>query len=308
MFDFLQQLNLVAECRALRWKLRQCPPFLFLLMGLTIVCSMIATYSLANRFTNEPEIAALIVIFVTVVLLVLGNSVITGFNRVATANRMKTEFITIVSHQLRSPLSIFKWTLDAWEREPNSERHVLTLRDTTERMISLVNSLLEVSRIESQTFVLKKERLNLTEFTERILKNFARYAESYNVDLELNPRPGIPELWGDPERLEMVIQNLVDNAIRYTVGGGKVTVEIVPQDSKFIRWSIQDQGVGIPAVDQKSIFQKFFRSDKIQTTQTRGTGIGLYIAKNIIEALGGKIDFESQEGKGSTFWFTLPIK
>lgn len=319
-FD-LKQLNLMTECKAMHWGLWQCPPFLFLVMGLLTVASMVATWVLASRYTAEPEIAALIVIAETAAFFILGNLIITGFNKVAEANRMKSEFISLVSHQLRSPLSIFKWTVDVLERSikklssslggretASAENFLQTLRATADNMIGLVNSLLEVSRIEARTFILHKTKFLIQNVTQKILENFTRYAEASNVRITFSASPDLPAIWGDQERVAMAIQNLMDNSIRYTSGGGKVEISMGLEDG-HIRWSIKDQGVGIPEEKQKYIFQKFFRAHNFSgpTTQTHGTGIGLYIAKEIVEASGGKIGFSSKEGGGSTFWFTLPV-
>ena len=315
----LSRLNPVAECNKLRWGLWQCPPFFFLVMGLVTIISMIATYALASRFVQEPEIAALIVIAVTVLFLIIGNLVITGFNRVAETNRMKSEFISLVSHQLRSPLSIFRWTIDVLERnaqkiseEPlrsSNGSFIDTLRKTSDNMIVLVNSLLEVTRIEARTFVLREELFDLGKMTRDIAENYRKYAEASKVAIRLEV-PELPQIKADRERIAIVIQNLIDNAVRYTEKAGTITIGL-EKEEKTILWQIKDQGIGIPAAQQKFIFQKFFRAQRPNphvTTQTHGTGIGLYISKEIIESSGGKIGFISEEGKGTTFWFRLPIK
>lgn len=312
--NWLKQLNFVTECRAARMAFWQCPPFLVLVMGLVTIISMVATYLLATRYTEEPEIAALIVIFVTALFLVVGNLIITGFNAIAQANRMKSEFISIVSHQLRSPLSIFKWTLEAMNRAPHSgavknsseDSFLQNLQGSTEKMIRLVNSLLEVSRIEARTLILKKEKVSLAYLTQSILNDFQNYAQASNVAIALKAEPGIPLVEVDRDRLSMVIHNLVDNAIRYS-GGGRVEI-IIKHANSQAEFRVKDTGVGIPESQKKFIFQKFFRAQNSTRHQTEGTGIGLYIAKSIIEASGGKIGFDSEEGSGSTFWFTLPVK
>lgn len=312
MAQLFKRLNVAAECRASRLSLWQCPPFLFLVMGVITIVSMVATFVIASRYTEEPEVAALIVIFVTAIFLVLGNLIIIGFNKVAEANRTKSEFISIISHQLRSPLSIFKWTLDLLEHESKTGKgpadflnFFSTLRDTTESMVRLVNSLLEVSRIEARTIVLKKENFSLTELTQRILEGFRRYAEASNISLDFETLDNLPPVFADRDRVAMVLQNLIDNAIRYTRSSGHIAVTI-KEDEGYLYWEIKDRGTGIPTAQQKYIFQKFFRASTSQ--QTRGSGVGLYIAKAIIEASKGSIGFTSKESEGSTFWFKLPIQ
>ncbi len=305
--------NFVDECRALNWGLWQCPPFLYLIMGFITIVAMVTTYLFASRyFIDEPEIAALIVIVVTILLFVIGNTLISGFNRIAEANRMKTEFVSLVSHQLRSPLSIFKWTINLMEMRKeqdhfNSEikTSLYTLHDANERMIRLVNMLLEVSRLEAKTFELRPEELSLPDLTKSVVQNFERFASASNINLNLRLPSDLPRIKADRDRIAMVIENLVDNAVKYTRGGGEILVA-ADDTGKFLRLIVADHGVGIPEAQKRYIFQKFFRAENAKNSQAKGTGIGLYIAKEIVEASGGKIGFTSQEGKGSTFWFTLP--
>lgn len=312
---WLRRLNVLSECRALDWGLWQCPPFLYLVMGFITIIAMIATYFFSSRyFLDEPEIAALVVIAVTILLFILGNLIISGFNNIAEANRMKTEFVSIVSHQLRSPLSISKWTLGLLERQKGDGNFtsdlatsIYTLHDTNERMIRLVNMLLEASRIDAKTFALRPELFSLSEVAGGIVKNFERFAAASNVSLKFQTRPSLPQVRADRDKISMVIENLVDNAVKYGRGGGEVWVG-VERVGDFLRLEVRDKGAGIPEEQQRHIFQKFFRADNAKNKETQGTGMGLYIAKEIIEASQGKIEFKSQERKGSTFWFTLPIK
>ncbi len=313
MAFYFRQLNVLAECRTARLETWQCPPFLFMLVGIITIAAMVGTYVMATRYAEEPEIAALIVIGEAAVLIVLGHFFIAGFNRLAEAHRMKSEFVSIVSHQLRSPLSIFKWTTDMLERTirrggntEDSHSFLWTLHDTTEYMIHLVNTLLDVNRTEEGTLILKREEFSLPDLVRYVIKNFEAYAHASNVTMEFIANEEIPPISGDRDRILMVIQSFVDNAIRYSVRGGAISIT-VKKERHSVRITVLDRGVGIPLAQQKFIFQKFFRAENSKRFQTEGTGLGLYLARAIIEAAGGNIGFQSAEGKGSTFWFTLPL-
>jgi len=305
-----QNLNFIAECRDNRLRLWQCPPFLFIIMGIVNVVTVVSIYIFAERLITEPEVAALIVLFISFLIFMVGNFLIAGFNKIAEANKIKTEFLNMVSHQLRTPLSIFKWGLELLEQERGVTRqgkwYFSILMENNERMIRLVNLLLDVSRVEGRRFVLRRSSVSLGELTKDIIRSLGLEGGVGRpiVRFEVKSRSMV---LGDAERLRMVIQNLIDNAIRYSFGGGEIVVTISDIGEDITEWRINDQGVGIPADQKKNIFQKFFRVTSGSAPVLSGTGLGLYIAKAIITELGGEIGFESQEGRGSTFWFRLPI-
>lgn len=301
------------ECKKTGLRLWQCPPFLFIIMGVVTILSMVATYVLASRRADEPQIAALIVAGVAAFLFIIGNLIINSFNRIAEANRLKSEFIYIISHQLRSPLAILKWTLDMLEHRLNktssyslAENFIYTLRNSSEYLIRLADSLFEINRFESGSFVLKKETMSLVDLTREIVNIFIKYAEASNKKISIEEETNFSTIAADKARLGLVMSNLLDNAIRYTSGAGDIIIKI-SREGPNLRWGIKDNGVGINSEQQKHIFQKFFRSTEVKNEQVNGSGLGLYIAKQIIEASGGKINFSSQEGQGSQFWFTLPV-
>lgn len=316
----MPHIDFFSECERAGLSWWQCPPFLFISMGALTIFTMLFTAVIAARYFEEPEIPTVIAVtFVAVLFLVMGNSIIQGFNKIAQANRMKTEFISIASHQLRTPLSVFKWTLDLMVRDmsdaekktgiPNIElgRLVGALTDSTERMARMVNALLDVSRIEAGTIAFDSQPFSLSELTEKEVASFRELAGNAHVKIEYNAPKPVRLVKADKLRVTMVIQNLIDNAMRYTPGDGVITVRIEDEGGPSVKWSVADQGLGIPETEQRSIFGKFFRAENVKREKIVGSGIGLYIAKSIIEKTGGEIGFESREGKGSTFWFTLPI-
>jgi signal transduction histidine kinase len=310
--EILSQLNIFAQCKKYGLPLWQCPQFLFLVMGIAIDITAIVTYLLGTRYVEDPSFVALIVLLLSVLLLTLSFTIIRSLERIAEANRMKSEFISIVSHQLRSPLSNLKWSIELLmsgrlgEIKGKQKEYFRILADNTERMGELVSDLLTVSRIEQGRLPLQKTEFSLVELTKKIVEKYRPYALASNVEIDFQAEESLPRVIADLSQVKSVIENLLDNAVRYIKGGGEVKIKIEKEDKKLL-FEIKDTGVGIPQKDQKHIFQKFFRSMNVLKYQTQGSGLGLYIAKSIIEKSGGKINFKSQEGKGSTFYFTLPI-
>ena len=307
LFD---KLNLFRECRDYNLSIWQCPGFIFLVLGIVNIVAMVGTYFISSRFTEQPEMTALIVIGVSIFIFVLSHAVTDGFDKLAQANKMKTEFVSVASHQLRTPLSGMRWSLNLIKEGKCSQVENATfinlIQENTDRMIRLVNDLLDVSRIEMGKNTFIPRQTNIYVLFQKIVDNSFLYAQANNITLQLEAPDTLPNVYTDPDKISLVIQNLVDNAIKYTKGKGEVKI-VLAEEKKFVKITIQDTGVGIPKNQQKHIFQKFFRSDNIMKHQTIGTGLGLFIAKAVVKQSGGQIWFESEEGKGTTFYFTLPI-
>ncbi len=311
--EIIQQLNFIKQCHRYRLSLWQCPSFLVVMIGLVTILAMLGTYLIAIRYTEQPEIVALIVIFITAVLTTISYFIIQSFERLAQANQLKTEFVNIVSHQLRTPLTNIKWTLSLMTDERSDQlsedqlSRLEAIKESNREMTKLVNDLLNVSRIEQGRLVIQLEKISLKELIERLIKDYYSLAKASNVKLSLISDNNIPLVPADHQAIKMVIRNLIDNAIRYIRGEGWVKI-ILKKKAQAVVCQVQDNGVGIPKADQNKIFGKFFRSRNAMKYQTEGSGLGLFISKSTIEALGGKIGFQSRENQGSTFWFELPIK
>jgi len=230
------------------------------------------------------------------------------------SDKMKTEFVTLAAHQLRTPTSAVKWSLQALSGgdlgplNEEQKKAVETAYITNDKVIGLVRDLLDLAQIEEGRFLSNMELcdiegiiLEIIKENEVIIKN-----RKLNVEFQKSEYP-LPKLMLDKEKIKIAIENIFDNALRYTLAGGKVTI-ICIGSKKDVQIQIKDTGLGIPAEEKNRVFTKFFRSDNVMKRETEGTGLGLYISKNIIEAHGGEIWFESELNRGSVFFFTIPIK
>lgn len=228
--------------------------------------------------------------------------------------RTKSEFVSIAAHQLRTPLSAIKWTLrmllsgDLGEITEEQEEFIQKSYESNERMITLINDLLNVSRIEEGRYLYRPKLANIEDLVQSVIKSYKKSIKERKIKFKFErPEKRLPKIMLDIEKMQLAIENLIDNAIRYTPPGGEVIV-ILKRVNMEIEFSVKDTGVGIPKDQHHRVFTKFFRGANVIRMETEGSGLGLFITKNIVEAHGGKIWFESEEGKGTTFHFVLPAK
>jgi PAS domain S-box-containing protein len=226
------------------------------------------------------------------------------------ALRMQSGFVSFASHQLRTPLSAIKWLLELALQHPTLDQEVRSYvddaRQSAERLIRLVSDLLDVSRLESGRMRLAPAKLALSEITSTVLQEMVPliHEKQQLVQVNQGAEPGPVRI--DPQLCRQLLINLVSNAIKFTPQGGSIRIEIGEQDGSAL-WAIEDTGAGIPKAAQERLFQKFFRADNAFSLQTEGNGLGLYFARLVLEKSGGKIWCESDEGKGASFFFTLPL-
>lgn len=225
-------------------------------------------------------------------------------------DRMKSEFISIASHQLRTPLTAIGWYIELLQKEAgerlslDQRDYIAQVIDSHHRMVMLVNSLLNVSRIELGRLKIDPEQTDVLRLVADTVKELRPQIEERRLQFKSH-LPGKVDAFVDSRLVQIVLENLLSNAIKYTPTGGAVELRLV-LDPEEMRFEVRDTGYGIPRQQQQRIFEKLFRADNVQKTDTVGTGLGLYIAKFSVEAWGGKIWFESDEGHGATFCFTVP--
>lgn len=228
--------------------------------------------------------------------------------------RLRSEFVSITSHQLRTPASAVKWYLESlidnrrgnelndWQQDKLHQAY-----QSNERMIHLINDLLNVSRLDSGRFELRPKSVSMQDMVDEVKSELIHFASAHNVALE-NAIPSTTQnVTADPDKVREVIMNLLTNAIKYSKPGHRVVTIAAKPQGQLIKFSVADQGIGVPEKDLQHLFEKFYRADNAIESQTEGSGLGLYIAREIIRMHGGDITVVSREGEGTTVAFTLPI-
>lgn len=227
--------------------------------------------------------------------------------------KTKSEFISVAAHQLRTPLSAIKWVfsiiLEGDAGKLTSEQKELLEKGqfSTERMIRLVNDLLNVSRIEEGKFGYNFTEVAVEKIIKKIIEMEEEKIKEKSIRLIFRKlKKGLPPVRGDEERLFMVFQNLIENAINYTLRKGTIEISL-SYDRTNVVIKIKDDGIGIPKSQMEKLFTKFFRGSNALKLQTEGSGLGLFITKNIVDKHNGKLIIESEEGKGTTVYIALPF-
>lgn len=224
----------------------------------------------------------------------------------------KDEFISMASHQLRTPLTSIKGYIsmmmegDIGKISPE-QKHVLNEAFiSSERMVRLIGDFLNVSRLQTGKFVIEKHPVDLALLVQREIEALAPNAQARSMKFVYKRPSNIPEISLDENKIQQVVMNFSDNALYYSKDNGTITISLkkVPGWVEFI---VKDNGIGVPEVEQLHLFNKFFRASNAKRVRPDGTGVGLFLAKKVIDDHGGQIIFHSKEGKGSSFGFRIPL-
>lgn len=226
------------------------------------------------------------------------------------AERLKRDFVSFATHQLRTPLSGIRWmlelALDAGKMSPETEVFVRGGHVATGRLTRMVNELLDVARLESGPIAVGREPLARDDLTRQIAAEFQPLftQKSLEVSLELETQAPIA---GDPRLLREAIENLLSNAVKYTRAGGRIDISLTVRDGHAV-WMIRDNGIGVPPDARMRMFEKFFHASNVARIDTEGTGLGLHLVKLIVERHQGRVWFEPNQENGTTFAFAVPIE
>jgi signal transduction histidine kinase len=230
----------------------------------------------------------------------------------ARLEQMKTDFISVVSHELRTPLTSIKGYTqmvadgDAGELSEEQAEYLAVALSNTDRLVDLVNDLLDLSRIESGRFELERRPVRITEVVDGALQVLRPLVTAKGQALAVDTAPDLPVVDGDLKRLVQVAVNLLSNAHKYTEAGGKISVSASVEQSEIVL-AVRDTGIGIRPEDQSHLFERFYRVRGAGARDVTGTGLGLAIARSIVELHGGRITVQSALGVGSRFEVRLPV-
>ena len=237
--------------------------------------------------------------------------IIRDVSRAKYLDRMKNEYITMMSHKILTPLTNIKWAAGILSGngldEQKKQGNVKNITDNANKLIEFTSHLLNITEIEEGLFGYKFEKTDIAELAEEVIKNYQAEAFQRGIKILMDdPKKNFYFVKGDKNRLSSAVPNYIDNAVKYSPDGGQVEVSL-HQDKYTLWFAVKDGGVGVSPESAGSLFTKFFRDKRAKAVHTEGTGAGLFIVKNIIEKHGGKVGYDPVKTGGSMFYFTLPV-
>jgi len=224
----------------------------------------------------------------------------------------KSEFVALATHQLRTPIAAIRWNVELLEKKmadsitEDQSRYLVKINRNVQRMVSLINDFLSVSKLEMGTFASSQEAVNVSEFFDSIVDEFTEKITQKGIALNRTDTPEQLQVMIDPRLLHIIVSNLMSNATKYTNPSGTLDFSY-ELEGTTLHILVKDDGIGIPEQELERLFSKFFRATNAQTHQTQGTGLGLYVVKQSVEKLGGTVEVSSKEDQGAQFAVSLPV-
>jgi signal transduction histidine kinase len=234
--------------------------------------------------------------------------------KIKSLNELKSKFVTLVSHQLGTPLTSIRWNLEALLKgrfgklEKDQEEFIRATHDAQEEVVDRLLDMLTIINIEEGSEVVKKEKVSIEALLKSVMGEVEEKCAIKNISHTYHlPEEPLPSIAVDSQKMRVAFGHLINNAVNYTKDGGKIEVTLSRRVDN-IHFEVKDNGIGVPIAEQPRIFEHFFRASNAFTMVQDQSGIGLAITKYYVEQHGGKIGFDSEEGKGSIFWFEIPIE
>jgi hypothetical protein len=288
------------------WKL---PDVLLLEMAAVNMIAMVVTYWWAQGVMSDPREGVLLVAAEAVLILFIGNVIAESSKKVIDNYKLKEEFIDLISHQVKTPLTNIKWNIELLneKKTKEQEKYMQRLTDSAEKMSELVSDFVYLSRLDRSKKEIHLEEADLKSLIKKVVEdnNLFFKAKEIEVKIKFFPKEKIC-VKADKKKLEIALDNIINNAVKYSYEKSEVKVEVWKEEDKVIV-AIRDEGCGIKKENQKRIFEKFYRAENAIKAASDGTGVGLYVAKTLIEEMKGSVWFDSKEDKGTNFYVAFHL-
>lgn len=285
------------------WKL---PDVVLVTMAFVNIIVMVATYVLATRYDNDPGKVIILVALEAAIITIIGNVLSESAKKIVETNRLKKEFIQIISHQMRSPLTTMKWQIELLKKKAAQNltkkqvEQIDKIYEENERLTTMIGDILNMSRVDKNIEHIIYSNIVLEKAVNECITILAGFAKFKKIEIDFNPNKKGNLVCVDNEKMKIAIVSVIENAISYSKKGKKIKITIKPE-GKYVVLKIKDQGIGIKLGEQAVVFNKFYRGEGGIKIQPEGTGLGLFMTKKVIEQMGGTIELQSKEGKGSEF-------
>jgi signal transduction histidine kinase len=314
----LWEFNLPARAQEMGVPIWISPQFIFLVMGAIVVAVLLTTRVIALQYL-DPDVSFLIILGLSIFLLVVTFVVVRAFEKVLEAKQseavkakevlaLKDQFVFIAAHELRNPVNAIKWAVELIQSKsrggalPGKDLFDV-LERSADRLFELVHDLLQVARLESGAVHFSYQGYSARAVCDDIVSQHALGAKKEKKQLICHIPKDAPKIVVDQNRLKEIFDNLLGNAVKFSPSGSEVSIS-AEWDAQNVTISVADQGSGIAKEDAPHVFEKFWRAES--SKKIEGTGLGLFIARHLVEQMGGEIWFESEPGEGTTFFVKLP--